>query len=60
MTIRSHDQYNTTVYSDDDRYRGVRGDRRVVLVHRDDLRELGFEEGAVVDVTSHFDAPGGE
>jgi molybdopterin-dependent oxidoreductase alpha subunit len=60
MTIRSHDQYNTTVYSDDDRYRGVRGDRRVVLVHRDDLRELGFEEGAVVDVTSHFEAPGGE
>jgi molybdopterin-dependent oxidoreductase alpha subunit len=60
MTIRSHDQYNTTVYSDDDRYRGVRGDRRVVLVHRDDLRELEFEEGAVVDVTSHFEAPGGE
>jgi anaerobic selenocysteine-containing dehydrogenase len=32
----------------------------VVLVHRDDLRELEFEEGAVVDVTSHFEAPGGE
>jgi molybdopterin-dependent oxidoreductase alpha subunit len=60
MTIRSHDQYNTTVYSDDDRYRGVRGGRRVVLVHRDDLRELGFGEDAVVDVTSHFDGPFGE
>jgi molybdopterin-dependent oxidoreductase alpha subunit len=60
MTIRSHDQYNTTVYSDDDRYRGVRGDRRVVLVHPDDLRDLGFEEDEVVDVTSHTGGPKGE
>ncbi len=60
MTVRSHDQYNTTVYSDDDRYRGIRGDRRVVLVHADDLRELGFEAGARVDVTSHFAGPAGE
>jgi molybdopterin-dependent oxidoreductase alpha subunit len=54
MTIRSHDQYNTTLYSDDDRYRGIHGDRRVVLVHRDDLAALGLAEGARVDVTSHF------
>jgi molybdopterin-dependent oxidoreductase alpha subunit len=54
MTIRSHDQYNTTLYSDDDRYRGIHGDRRVLLVHRDDLALLGIAEGARVDVTSHF------
>ncbi len=54
MTIRSHDQYNTTVYSDDDRYRGVAGDRRVVFLNRDDLAGLGLEEGARVEITSHF------
>jgi molybdopterin-dependent oxidoreductase alpha subunit len=60
MTIRSHDQYNTTVYSDDDRYRGIHGDRRVVLVHREDLAALGLAEGARVDVTSHFASGGAE
>ena len=54
MTIRSHDQFNTTVYGDDDRYRGIRGDRRVVLLHRDDLAERGLAEGDSVDLTSHF------
>jgi anaerobic selenocysteine-containing dehydrogenase len=53
-TIRSHDQFNTTVYSDDDRYRGVRGDRRVVLVAPDDIAALGLAEGQRVDVTSRF------
>jgi molybdopterin-dependent oxidoreductase alpha subunit len=53
MTIRSHDQFNTTVYSDDDRYRGVRGDRRVVFVHADDLAALGLREGERVDLTSY-------
>lgn len=52
MTIRSHDQFNTTVYGADDRYRGVRGGRNVVLVHRDDLADLGFAPGDLVDVTS--------
>jgi molybdopterin-dependent oxidoreductase alpha subunit len=60
MTIRSHDQYNTTLYSDDDRYRGIHGDRRVVLVHRDDLAALGLAVGARVDVTSHFANGAGE
>jgi anaerobic selenocysteine-containing dehydrogenase len=60
MTVRSHDQYNTTLYSDDDRHRGIRGDRRVVLVHRDDLAALGIAEGARVDVTSHFANGAGE
>jgi molybdopterin-dependent oxidoreductase alpha subunit len=60
MTVRSHDQYNTTLYSDDDRYRGIHGDRRVVLVHPDDLAALGLVEGARVDVTSHFSDGGVE
>jgi len=55
MTIRSHDQFNTTVYSSDDRYRGVRGDRRVILLNGDDLAEAGLHEGQRVDVTSHHE-----
>jgi molybdopterin-dependent oxidoreductase alpha subunit len=55
MTVRSHDQYNTTVYGPDDRYRGVRGGRRVVLMNADDLRDRGLVGGDVVDITSHFD-----
>jgi anaerobic selenocysteine-containing dehydrogenase len=54
MTVRSHDQYNTTIYGLDDRYRGLSGDRRVVLVNRDDLAGLGLEDGQMVDITSHF------
>jgi anaerobic selenocysteine-containing dehydrogenase len=54
MTIRSHDQFNTTIYGHDDRYRGIRGDRRVVLLHPDELAARGLCEGQRVDVTSHF------
>ncbi|MFL5347197.1 MAG: FdhF/YdeP family oxidoreductase [Hyalangium sp.] len=54
MTIRSHDQYNTTLYGLDDRYRGIRNGRRVVLLNPEDLRALGLTEGQVVDLTSHF------
>jgi len=54
QTLRSHDQYNTTIYGLDDRYRGLKGDRRVVLVNAEDLRELGLHEGQTVDLTSHF------
>jgi molybdopterin-dependent oxidoreductase alpha subunit len=54
MTIRSHDQFNTTVYGDDDRYRGIRGDRRVVLMHAEDLADRGLAAGDRVDLTSHF------
>jgi molybdopterin-dependent oxidoreductase alpha subunit len=50
MTIRSHDQYNTTVYGLDDRYRGVRGERRVVFVHPTDLVALGLQERQLVDL----------
>jgi molybdopterin-dependent oxidoreductase alpha subunit len=51
-TLRSHDQYNTTVYGLDDRYRGVRGYRRVCFISRIDLERLGFEAGDWVDITS--------
>jgi len=54
MTLRSHDQFNTTVYGDDDRYRGIRGGRRVLLLHPDDLSERGLRDGDLLDVTSHF------
>jgi len=53
-TIRAHDQYNTTIYGLDDRYRGVRHGRRVVLLNEDDCREAGLSKGELVDITSHF------
>jgi molybdopterin-dependent oxidoreductase alpha subunit len=52
MTVRSHDQYNTTVYGMDDRYRGVWGHRRVCFINRSDLIKLGFTAGDWVDMTS--------
>jgi molybdopterin-dependent oxidoreductase alpha subunit len=54
MTIRSHDQYNTTVYGLDDRYRGIKQARHVILMNHDDVDAMGLEEGALVDVRSHF------
>jgi molybdopterin-dependent oxidoreductase alpha subunit len=57
MTVRSHDQFNTTVYSEDDRYRGVHGDRRVVFLSPVDAVARGLADGQRVDVTSH--APDG-
>lgn len=54
-TVRSHDQFNTTVYGPNDRYRGVRGGRRVVFMHRDDIRDRGLADGDAVDLTSHHD-----
>ena len=54
QTLRSHDQYNTTVYGPDDRYRGISGGRRVVLVNARDLAELGFADGDVVDLVSEY------
>ncbi|MGH0028755.1 MAG: molybdopterin dinucleotide binding domain-containing protein, partial [Myxococcota bacterium] len=53
-TIRSHDQFNTTIYGLDDRYRGLSGDRRVLLLHPDDLTGQSVAVGDRVDVTSHF------
>ena len=54
MSMRSHDQFNTTVYGLDDRYRGIYNERRVVMMNETDIRELGLSPGDVVDLTSHF------
>ncbi|MDB4958651.1 MAG: oxidoreductase alpha (molybdopterin) subunit [Myxococcales bacterium] len=54
MTMRSHDQYNTTIYGLDDRYRGIRGERRVVFVHPADIVELGLVERQLVDLVSEW------
>ncbi len=55
MTIRSHDQYNTTVYTDNDRYRGIYSGRRVVLMNKSDMEENSWEEFDEVSITSKFD-----
>jgi molybdopterin-dependent oxidoreductase alpha subunit len=54
QTLRSHDQFNTTIYGLDDRYRGVKGGRRVVFVHPDDIEHLGFADGDLVDLVSEW------
>lgn len=54
QTMRSHDQFNTTIYSLNDRYRGIRKGRSVVFVHPDDLAELGLSDGQTVDVFSEW------
>ncbi|GHC78798.1 formate dehydrogenase [Nocardiopsis terrae] len=54
QTLRSHDQYNTTIYGLDDRYRGVRRGRRVVLVNPEDARELGLADGAYTDLVGEW------
>ena len=55
MTIRSHDQFNTTIYGNDDRYRGIYNERRVILVNTDDMTALGLHEKQVVDLHSRYD-----
>jgi molybdopterin-dependent oxidoreductase alpha subunit len=54
MSVRSHDQFNTTIYGLDDRYRGVHAERRVVFMNPADVEELGLAAQQVVDLTSHF------
>ncbi len=56
MTIRSHDQYNTTIYGLEDRYRGIHGGRRVVLMNEDDMKSWGFKAMDLVDLNGHADA----
>ncbi len=55
MSLRSHDQFNTTIYGENDRYRGVFNGRRVIFMNAEDIRELGFVPGQWVDLTSHFE-----
>lgn len=54
MTIRSHDQFNTTIYGLEDRYRGIGKERRVVLLNAEDIAARGLSAGQAVDLTSHF------
>jgi len=54
QTLRSHDQFNTTIYGLDDRYRGIKSGRRVVFISADDLAELGFADGDQVDLISEW------
>ncbi len=54
-TIRSHNQFNTTIYDFSDRYRGIEGSRRVIFLNPSDIAELGLKTGQVVDLTSHFE-----
>lgn len=55
MTIRSHDQFNTTIYGLDDRYRGVLNERRVIFMNEKDISRLGFKNGDVVDLYNFHD-----
>ncbi|MFJ4846049.1 FdhF/YdeP family oxidoreductase [Streptomyces sp. NPDC088733] len=54
QTLRSHDQYNTTIYGLDDRYRGIKGGRRVVLVHPEDAAAHGLADGAYADLVGEW------
>lgn len=53
MTIRTHDQFNTVVYGNDDRYRGIHDGRRVILLHAEDMAERGLSNLDLVDISSH-------
>ncbi|MGZ5481697.1 MAG: FdhF/YdeP family oxidoreductase [Pyrinomonadaceae bacterium] len=55
MTMRSHDQFNTTIYGLDDRYRGIHNGRRVVFLNPEDIRSSELKDGQLVDLVSHFD-----
>jgi anaerobic selenocysteine-containing dehydrogenase len=55
MTIRTHDQYNTTIYGLDDRYRGVLNERRVIFMNEDDMKSQDLQRMDVVDLMSHFE-----
>jgi molybdopterin-dependent oxidoreductase alpha subunit len=55
MTVRSHDQYNTTIYGLHDRYRGIHNGRRVVFMNEDDVSNAGLKKGDFVDIVSNYD-----
>lgn len=54
-TVRSHDQFNTTIYGMDDRYRGIHNERRVIFMNREDMQHAGFSEGEKVDLFNYTD-----
>jgi anaerobic selenocysteine-containing dehydrogenase len=55
MTIRTHDQFNTTIYGLDDRYRGIYNERRVILMNETNITKLGYKAGDVVDLYNYHD-----
>ena len=55
QTLRSHDQFNTTIYGLSDRYRGISGGRRVIFLHVDDIAAHGVAEGQLVDLVSEWE-----
>jgi molybdopterin-dependent oxidoreductase alpha subunit len=55
-TIRSHDQFNTTIYGLNDRYRGVYNGRRVIFMNSEDICEAGLQQGQIVDLASYYEA----
>ena len=57
QTLRSHDQYNTTIYGHHDRYRGISGDRHIIMVNPVDIERLGFAVDDAVDIVSSFTGP---
>ena len=57
QTLRSHDQYNTTIYGHHDRYRGISGDRHIIMVNPEDIIQLGFADGDRIDIVSLLPGP---
>ena len=55
MTIRSHDQFNTTIYGLNDRYRGIYNERRVILMNQQDMNKRNLNKGDVVDLYNYHD-----
>jgi len=55
MTIRSHDQFNTTIYGLDDRYRGVYNERRVIFMNTEDMAKRNLKQFEIVNLTSTYD-----
>lgn len=53
MTMRSHDQFNTTVYDTNDRYRGIKNKRKIIFLNEKDIAKLGFKNGDLVNIQSH-------
>ncbi|MDQ8196099.1 FdhF/YdeP family oxidoreductase [Coraliomargarita sp. SDUM461004] len=54
QTFRSHDQFNTTIYGNNDRYRGIKNERRVIFLNKEDMAERNITPEQPVDITSHF------
>ena len=55
MTIRSHDQFNTTIYGMNDRYRGVLGERRIVMMNKEDMKSLELNSLDIINMMSYYD-----